>query len=81
MSSKQKTHLVKERNGKKEEPPQVQLDNLVKLFWGNNPYVKDVKKNNEKGLLFLEYYYFTLRNIRSLGGKWEGGHSTVEYSQ
>ena len=52
MSSKQKTHLVKERNGKKEEPPQVQLDNLVKLFWGNNPYVKDVKKNNELEVRF-----------------------------
>ena len=38
------------------------------------------KKNNEKGLLFLEYNYFTLRNLRLLGvsGRVD---STVEYSK
>jgi len=42
------------------EPPQVQFDNLVKLFWGNNPYVMNTKKNNE-----LEVRFGT-RNIKPL---------------
>jgi hypothetical protein len=82
MSSKQKTYLVKETNAKKgttetrREPPQVQLDNLVKLFWGNNPYVKDVKKNNElevrfgtrgiKPLTKIDYDN-VIRKLKSLG--------------
>jgi hypothetical protein len=82
MSSKQKTHLVKETNARKgtkettKEPPQVQLDNLVKLFWGNNPYVKDVKKNNElevrfgtrgiKPLTKIDYDN-VIRKLKSLG--------------
>ena len=61
MSSKQKTHLAKEvgevQSKKKEfvrnrDPPQVQLDNMVKIFWGNNPYIKDVKKSSELEVRF-----------------------------
>jgi len=91
MSSKQKTHLVNESGAKKKETigrprdstrestresPQVQLDNLTKLFWGNNPYVKDVKKNNElevrfgtKGIKPLTKidYDNVIRKLKSLG--------------
>lgn len=87
MSSKQKTHLVNESGAKKKETigrprdstretPQIQLDNLAKLFWGNNPYVKDVKKNNElevrfgtKGIKPLTKidYDNVIRKLKSLG--------------
>jgi len=76
MYSKQKTHLVKEKNEKPKESSQVQLDNLVKLFWGNNPYVRDVKKNNElevrfgtrgiKPLTKIDYDN-VIRKLKSLG--------------
>lgn len=32
----------KRRDGR--ESPQALLDKLIKLFWGNNPHVKDVQK-------------------------------------
>lgn len=87
MSSKQKMHLVNESGAKKKETankpkemtretPQVQLDKLTKLFWGNNPYVKDVKKNNElevrfgtKGIKPLTKidYDNVIRKLKSLG--------------
>jgi len=37
-------------NYQSKESPQVQLDKLTKLFWANNPYVRDVQKNNESSL-------------------------------
>ena len=37
---------------KSNDPPQVQLDNLVKTFWENNPYIKDMKKNHELEVRF-----------------------------
>jgi len=86
MSLKQttNTNLAKDRkrefqnksNRANDTPPQVQLDNLVKLFWGNNPYVKDVKKNNElevrfgtrgiKPLTKIDYDN-VIRKLKSLG--------------
>ena len=32
--------------------PQTQFENLAKLFWGNNPYIKDVHKNHELEVRF-----------------------------
>ena len=34
------------------ESSQSQFENLVKLYWGNNPYVKDINKNNELEVRF-----------------------------
>lgn len=87
MSSKQKTLLVNESGAKNKETigrprdstretPQTQLDKLAKLFWGNNPYVKDLKKNNElevrfgtKGIKPLTKidYDNVIRKLKSLG--------------
>ena len=58
------------------ELPQIQLDNLTKLFWGNNPHVKDVHKNNElevkfgtRGIKPLTKIDFdnVIRKLKSLG--------------
>ena len=60
----------------KRKSPQEQIDDLVHLFWGNNPYVKDVQKNNElevrfatKGAKHLTKIDFdnVIRKIKSLG--------------
>uniref|UniRef100_A0A6C0D8H3 mRNA (guanine-N(7))-methyltransferase n=1 Tax=viral metagenome TaxID=1070528 RepID=A0A6C0D8H3_9ZZZZ len=37
---------------KKKESPQTQFENLVKLYWGNNPHIKDINKNNELEVRF-----------------------------
>ena len=64
----------KTRHGR--ESPQVLLDKLVKLFWGNNPHVKDVQKNNElevkfgtRGIKPLTKIDFdnVIRKLKSLG--------------
>jgi len=34
------------------EELQNQFENIVKIFWGNNPYIKDVNKNNELEVRF-----------------------------
>ena len=75
MTSNQKENIILESNGRKESP-QVQFDNLVKLFWANNPYIKDVNKNNElevrfgtrgvKPLTKIDYDN-VIRKLKSLG--------------
>jgi len=60
----------------KRKSPQEQIDDLVHLFWGNNPYIKDIQKNNElevrfatKGAKHLTKIDFdnVIRKIKSLG--------------
>jgi len=58
------------------EPPNEQFNNLVNLFWGNNPYVSDTKKNSElevrfgsrgiKPLTKIDYDN-VIRKLKSLG--------------
>jgi len=64
----------KTRQGR--ESPQVLLDKLIQLFWGNNPHVKDVQKNNElevkfgtRGIKPLTKIDFdnVIRKLKSLG--------------
>lgn len=79
MSLKQKSNLEANKRGEARGPrntPQTQLDNLVGLFWGNIPYVKDIKKNNElevrfgtrgiKPLTKIDYDN-VIRKLKSLG--------------
>ena len=47
-------------NKSNEDSPQLQMDKLVKQFWSNNPYVKDVYKNHE-----LEVRFGT-RNVKPI---------------
>ena len=63
-------------NYQSKESPQVQLDKLIKLFWANNPYVRDVQKNNElevkfgtRGIKPLTKIDFdnVIRKLKSLG--------------
>jgi hypothetical protein len=75
MSSTKKEQINLEPSGRKESP-QTQFDNLVKLFWANNPFVKDINKNNElevrfgtKGIRPLTKidYDNVIRKLKSLG--------------
>jgi hypothetical protein len=60
----------------KKESPQSQFEHLTKLFWANNPYIKDVAKNNElevrfgtrgiKPLTKIDYDS-VIRKLKSLG--------------
>ena len=65
-----------ERFRQSKESPQEQLDKLIKLFWGNTPYVRDVQKNNElevrfgtRGIKPLTKIDFdnVIRKLKSLG--------------
>lgn len=56
--------------------PQADFDNMVKLFMGNNPYVKDIKKNDELEVRFGTRgnqsltkidYDNVIRKLKSLG--------------
>jgi hypothetical protein len=41
------------RNDRKSRgPPQEAMNNMVGLFWGNNPFIKDTTKNNELEVRF-----------------------------
>ena len=75
MSSTKKEQINLEPSGRKESP-QTQFDNLVKLFWANNPFIKDINKNNElevrfgtKGIRPLTKidYDNVIKKIKSLG--------------
>ena len=75
MSSTKKEQINLEPSGRKESP-QTQFDNLVKLFWANNPFIKDINKNNElevrfgtKGIRPLTKidYDNVIRKLKSLG--------------
>jgi len=56
--------------------PQTQFDNLTKVFWANNPYIKDINKHNElevrfgtrgiKPLTKIDYDN-VIRKLKSLG--------------
>jgi len=60
----------------KKESPQVQFESLAKLFWANNPHIKDINKNNElevrfgtrgiKPLTRIDYDN-VIRKLKSLG--------------
>lgn len=77
MSSKQTKY---ESRGKYEprgkQNPQIEFDNMVKLFMANNPFIKDIKKNNElevrfgtrgiKPLTKMDYDS-VIRKLKSLG--------------
>ncbi len=72
-TKKEQTNL--EPSGRKESP-QTQFDKLVKLFWANNPFIKDINKNNElevrfgtKGIRPLTKidYDNVIRKLKSLG--------------
>lgn len=75
MSSTKKEQINLESSGRKESP-QIQFENLVKLFWANNPYIKDINKNNElevrfgtrgiKPLTKIDYDN-VIRKLKSLG--------------
>ena len=92
MSLQKATHLVKGSNenvkdaNTPKQPASVQFDNLVKLFWANNPYIKDAKKNNElevrfgstreaKPLTKIDYDN-VIRKLKSLGFKSENEKGT-----
>ena len=49
MSTKQKKESKKQRD---ERSSQERLVHIVDLFWGNNPYVRDMTKNNELEVRF-----------------------------
>jgi len=75
MSSFKQDPINLEPSSRKESP-KTQFDNLVKLFWANNPYIKDINKNNElevrfgtKGIKPLTKidYDNVIRKIKSLG--------------
>jgi hypothetical protein len=75
MSSTKKEQTNLEPSGRRESP-QTQFDNLVKLFWANNPFIKDINKNNElevrfgtKGIRPLTKidYDNVIRKLKSLG--------------
>jgi len=60
----------------RKESPQKLMENLTKTFWANNPYIKDVNKNNElevrfgtrgiKPLTKIDYDN-VIRKLKSLG--------------
>ena len=61
---------------KSKDTPQVQFDNLVKTYWANTPYIKDLKKNHElevrfgtRGIKPLTKIDFdnVIRKLKSLG--------------
>jgi len=63
-----------ENNSK--DTPQVQMDNMVKTYWANQPYIKDLKKNHElevrfgtRGIKPLTKIDFdnVIRQLKSLG--------------
>jgi len=75
MSSTKKEQTNLEPSGRRESP-QTQFENLVKLFWANNPFIKDINKNNElevrfgtKGIRPLTKidYDNVIRKLKSLG--------------
>jgi hypothetical protein len=75
MSYTKKEQINLEPSGRKESP-QTQFDKLVKLFWANNPFIKDINKNNElevrfgtKGIRPLTKidYDNVIRKLKSLG--------------
>jgi hypothetical protein len=72
MSSKQNNY----RRPEKQDNPQVGFENMVKIFMGNNPYVKDLRKNDElevrfgtKGIQRLTKidYDNVIRKLKSFG--------------
>jgi len=86
FTQKEQTHLEssqhKHRDKDKQkqftprEPPQEQFTNLIQLFYANNPFIKDVKKNDElevrfgtKGIKPLTKIDFdnVIRKLKSLG--------------
>ena len=73
MSTKQKRESKKTRD---ERSSQERLVHLVDLFWGNNPYVRDMTKNNELEVRFGTMgkktyskidYDNVVRKLKSLG--------------
>ena len=60
----------------RKESPQKLMENLTKIFWANNPYIKDINKNNElevrfgtrgiKPLTKIDYDN-VIRKLKSLG--------------
>lgn len=57
-------------------PPQEGMNNMVRLFWGNNPFIKDMSKNNELEVRFGTTgkkkhtkidYDNVIRKLKSLG--------------
>jgi len=74
-------NLDKRENNRREffksnDTPQVQFDNLVKEFWNNKPYIKNIDKNNElevrfgtrgiKRLTKIDYYNI-IKVLKSFG--------------